>query len=408
MSEASSEIGLNIPQSLLIVGASVRHAAELAALLGIRVFAIDLFSDSETQHVSNSFRVNEFSEVLDLLPEIQAEFWMYTGGMENRADLIRSISKEIPLAGCNAYVAKHCKDSFTLFELVSRAGFQVPNFAKASEFKQIDQKRSWLCKNNESVGGLGVFQLEHSTSQRFDYFQELIPGRSCSAVFIANSNQCAFAGATHQLVGWEQFGSKSFQYCGSAGPLFEIDAKQKEVLTCLGKHLARELKLVGLFGIDFIQNDSGIWFLEVNPRFPASLEVFSNVSNVNLIQAHLAACVDDELPTAIEFLNNRQVFKAILYNRFELPLAISSGFWNACRRVLESQQANSWQFKITDTSDCVSIQPRHPVCTLICEASVNEPQWMKQILTLVDNIYEHLKSQSVTKQDKANVHSFQE
>ena len=72
---------------------------------------------------------------------------------------------------------------------------------------------------------------------------------------------------------------------------------------------------MGLFGVDFIlRQDQTVCPIEVNPRFPASVEVLERVLKFSAVGLHVAACRDGVLPAA-EALSkvDRVAGKAILY-----------------------------------------------------------------------------------------------
>jgi predicted ATP-grasp superfamily ATP-dependent carboligase len=75
-----------------------------------------------------------------------------------------------------------------------------------------------------------------------------------------------------------------------------LEASERDELRRLGKALSREFKLCGLFGVDFILNAAGIWPIEVNPRYAASVEVIERASWLSTMQLHALACQKGELP----------------------------------------------------------------------------------------------------------------
>jgi predicted ATP-grasp superfamily ATP-dependent carboligase len=55
-------------------------------------------------------------------------------------------------------------------------------------------------------------------------------------------------------------------------------------------------RLTGLFGVDLIRNSRGLWLIEVNPRYTASVEVLELATGANLLALHAAACEHAALP----------------------------------------------------------------------------------------------------------------
>jgi predicted ATP-grasp superfamily ATP-dependent carboligase len=64
----------------------------------------------------------------------------------------------------------------------------------------------------------------------------------------------------------------------------------------MGNVIAARFDLVGLFGVDFVRTPGGLFPLEVNPRYTASVEVLERVTQVPLVAWHVAACLRGELP----------------------------------------------------------------------------------------------------------------
>ncbi len=384
--------GPKFPKRLLIFGASVRHAAELAAARGIRVVAVDLFADRETRCVAECFRISQFDEIVKILPEINADQWIYTGGIENRPNLIEIISKKIPLCGCHAKAAVATRQAARLFEIVADHGFLVPQFMPASELDDVSKSANWVAKKNKSVGGAGVsFVAKDSTSSEFDYVQKKITGQSLSAIFVSNVHDCLLVAVTRQLTAWNELGAREFQYCGSVGPV-ELDPANADIVANLGKLLAAKLEIQGLFGIDFILNEHGPWFLEINPRFTASIETVSRFASQNIMQMHLDACLGIQNLVGGVTVTNEKVAKVILFNRSPVQIDVCQHRWAQCKTVLAELNHPGIEFAMTDTSaDQESIAPRRPICTLKCCFSKSIADIDRELILAADAIYQQLE-----------------
>ncbi len=90
----------------------------------------------------------------------------------------------------------------------------------------------------------------------------------------------------------------------------------------IGDCLATEFRLTGLVGVDAIVNRRGVWPVEVNPRYTASVEVLERALDIPTLGWHVDACVRGCLP-AVPKPNRRGLAwcgKAILFA--ERPLEI--------------------------------------------------------------------------------------
>lgn len=141
----------------------------------------------------------------------------------------------------------------------------------------------------------------------------MIPGTPCSAVYVASGGHARLLGVTEQLIGTAWSGAKPFAYAGSIGPC-RLSAGERAQWDHMGLALAEEFDLTGLFGVDAIANQAGIWPIEVNPRYSASIEVLERSLGLKSIALHVAACRKGVLP-ANEYLDDAATWagKAILY-----------------------------------------------------------------------------------------------
>src|SRR5215470_12886144 len=92
-------------QPLVIVGASVRAAAFSALRAGLQPWCADLFADADLQQVCPAHRLakRQFAGgLLPLLSKAPGGPWMYTGGLENRPNVVRGLTQFRPLWGNDA------------------------------------------------------------------------------------------------------------------------------------------------------------------------------------------------------------------------------------------------------------------------------------------------------------------
>jgi uncharacterized protein len=142
-----------------------------------------------------------------------------------------------------------------------------------------------------------------------------------------------------------------YRYGGIAAPLDLAPS----TCTRLQNHLHALVVATGLRGLnslDFIQENEQIHVLEVNPRPPASLDLYQGLQ-VNLFEAHIQACLGSPLPSAPLTLPNARAF-AILYAPYPLQIPASL-IWPAFCRDLPV--ANS------------TIEKMEPICSVHATAS---------------------------------------
>src|SRR5207248_128787 len=112
-------------------------------------------------------------------------------------------------------------------------------------------------------------------------------GETCSAVFLAADETCRLLGTTDQQFGAPDLPEEPFLYTGSSGPR-RLNPGEVGQLSLLGESLTRRFGLRGLFNVDYVFRGSGIWPLEVNPRYSASVEVLECALGQNFLTLHAA------------------------------------------------------------------------------------------------------------------------
>jgi predicted ATP-grasp superfamily ATP-dependent carboligase len=299
--------------SLTIVGASARAAASSAVRAGFAPLAIDMFADEDLTAFCPATRIERypigFLPALASMPEAP---WIYTGGLENYPGLIGRMAELRPLLGNGPAALRAVRDPRKLFKALHAAGLHAPAIYSG----QDASTKRWLLKPRRGSAGLGVRLADADGLElppRGAILQEYIDGESCSATYVAAGGRAVLLGTTRQLVGRDWDVSPEFLYLGSIGPL-DLTVSDTSILRRLGNILAAQFSLVGLFGVDFIRTGSGLFPVEVNPRYTASIEVLERVTGMPLVAWHVAACLRGELPAGSQPASG-YAGKAVVYAR---------------------------------------------------------------------------------------------
>jgi len=283
---------------LIILGASVRAAAFSAIRAGFEPYAIDCYADRDLSAVCPTVKIERYPR--DFVPALAAAPqtpWIYTGGLENYPRLVERLAALRSLWGNVGKGLREVRRPVRLLEAAVEAGLGYPR--TQSEVSPQERPTRWLVKRRRSSGGLGVrFARDAETARlnRGSHYQEYVEGQAASATFVAAFGRAILLGATQQLLGHESgISDRPFLYAGSIAP-FDLNEDEIARLQALGGWLAKQLGLVGLFGIDFIRTSQGLWLIEVNPRYTASVEVLERAMNVSILALHATACQHGELP----------------------------------------------------------------------------------------------------------------
>ncbi|HZW30201.1 MAG TPA: ATP-grasp domain-containing protein [Isosphaeraceae bacterium] len=305
-----------MPHDVLILGASARAAAFSALRSGLRPYCADYFADRDLAAACPVHRVDPAHAARDFLAIAEAlppSPWFYTGGLENHPELVERIRRRHRLWGVGAGVLRAVRDPIRVARVLNEAGIPVPEARR--DGRGLPRDGSWLVKPMASGGGRGIAPLTGSASpdSAADYVQRRIDGPSFSALFLGRGDRARLVGVTRQ---WTGIAGAPFAYRGSLGP-WSIGPDLAGRLRTLGDRLTAAFGLVGWFGVDYILADGLPWPVEVNPRYPASLELHELASGCSLLEQHRRACEggdgEDPLPQEPGVPRPPVLAKRILY-----------------------------------------------------------------------------------------------
>ena len=282
-------------RSVIIVGASARAAAFSALAGGLTPICADQFGDADLSLRCVVTPIRDypagFAQFVQCAP---GEAWIYTGALENYPALVTRIVSQKSLWGNDAQ-RWPWRDPVAVQRTLRTAGFAAPEVRDTAD--SLPHDGSWLRKSRRSSGGHGVelWGEANSGDQKSpadQYFQRFVAGTSCAAIYLAAPDgQSRLLGATEQLLMPASGNGPAFRYAGSAGPL-RLDDRRSQLLADIGQILTNGLGLVGLYGIDYIDDGRDIWPVEVNPRYTASIEILERSLSFSAVGWHVAACRD--------------------------------------------------------------------------------------------------------------------
>lgn len=278
------------PPPLIVVGASGRAMAQSGRRAGIAVHAADLFRDTDlVESCVSSTRLDPYPDgIVDALRSLPSAAWCHVGGLENRPDILEAVAAERPLAGSSAAAVRLVRDHRWLAARVREVGLAMP--ATHDTAVGVPCDGSHLVKPRAGAGGRGIRRWTGATTEdRGLVWQRWTAGMPCSAAYRASGAGTDLFLASRQLVGWKPCRGAEFAWCGSITR--RLPGAVTAVVERLGRHVAAEAGLLGLFGIDFLLDDEGrVHPLEVNPRPTASMELWERSGAGSIAASHLTAC----------------------------------------------------------------------------------------------------------------------
>ena len=308
---------------LLIIALSGRALAQSAQRAGLNVVVIDAFGDTDTRSASGAclvipsrfkngtlrFQSNALrTAVIEAHQRYGCTSIVVGAGFEGAPENLALIAEQFTLLGNSAEQVREVKDPLRLASLFVHAGLAYPETVLSAPANPS----GWLCKHVGSSGGLGVGGIgvgigvrphagSDPYSHPYSYWQRRVAGEPCSALFLANGKQALLLGINHQWVSPTvrtpfRYGGAIAQQSLPAAALLSL----KRSISALVRHCG----LKGLNGLDFMWDGKAITALEINPRPPATFELYDPDFSKGLLWHHINAC-NGELPL------NLPIFKTV-------------------------------------------------------------------------------------------------
>jgi uncharacterized protein len=329
-------------KKLAIVGASVRAAAFSALRAGYEVVAADLFADADLSRECSATCIRGYPESLaDWLASAECDAWLYTGALENHAELISRMSKLRPLLGNSGGALRAVRNPLVLQTVLQTAGLAFPETVDSSARLPLDG--SWLCKTYRGASGSGVWLLfgadaRTRAEKENAFYQRFVSGVSAAAVFACSPAGAQVLGVTRQLVGDARAGAKPWHYAGSIGPL-PVNKEIQSQLARLGELLSARFQLRGLVGVDLVIADNRAWVLEINPRCTSSAEIVERVCGENLMEAHVAACLGPSATLGLSPTSDGMAHgKIVVYAKRDVTISDQFYAWAIDQSAVDAEQ----------------------------------------------------------------------
>jgi uncharacterized protein len=254
---------------ILVVSVSARMIAQLAVADGHEVIALDRFGDVDLLATVGTAPTSD--ALAALAADVDAGAVVYGAGFENRPDLVARLADGRELLGTPPELLAAVRDPFAVGDAARAAGARAPE-TRPDRAVASPASGAWLRKPRRGGGGRGISRWAGGRLASGDILQREIRGLSCSAVAIGDGHAAVVAGVTEQLHHPGGFG-----WIGNVTPprlpeaeLAELDGQLRAVCA----EVAARFGVRGAFGVDAVWDGRHAWVLEVNPRPPASLELF--------------------------------------------------------------------------------------------------------------------------------------
>ncbi|MGH6867013.1 MAG: ATP-grasp domain-containing protein [Methyloceanibacter sp.] len=288
--------------SVLIAAISGRALARAAVEAGLVPLVADFFADADTEQlayrcckfdgdIGRGMQWPSLATALASLAEAAPPPLfgaIYGSGFEDRPELLMRVAERWPLLGNDAAAIARVKAPESFFATLDALGIPHPQTANSRPRKGAN----WLAKRRGGAGGSHVVPSRLQKDSADVYYQELVEGRSVSALFVANGED------TRVLAFSEQWTSpapgRAWRYGGAAFPAALAPSVEMSMTDAV-ERAASAFGLKGLGSADFILRDDAALPIEINPRPGATLDLFAS-DKTPLLTLHLNAVIDGRLP----------------------------------------------------------------------------------------------------------------
>jgi uncharacterized protein len=343
-------------EAVLIAAISGRALAMSARRGGYLPLVADFFGDQDTvaaaqAHVplasafAQGFRKHDLASALARLARQHVPVGIVCGtGFEDRPQLLAWLEQRWRLFGNGADTVARVKDPEIFAALCRHCDLAHPRISLSAPAA----RDGWVAKRRGGSGGAHVTAAWTKEFGGDVYYQSVVPGRSVSALILANGRSAIALGFSEQWVCPTV--RQPFRYGGAVRPA-NIAPVVVERLAESACRLATALALKGLNSVDFMVDGDNFSILEVNPRPGATLDIFESDAGA-LFALHMAACKGDLIGEAPRFDGASAC--AIVY---------------AERDVVAPGQFKWPSWCADRPSAGIAIKPGEPVCTVHADAA---------------------------------------
>ena len=286
------------PRTLVVAGLSVRALAESARQGGWAVISLDLFGDADTRRASAHWApIGKPSEMcIDptlLRQELQraaqqarVDGWVPASGFEGAPELLAVGGTALPCLAIEPSGMKRVRDPASFFGALDRHRLPHPRIS----FEAPADPAGWLAKRAGGCGGAHIREasqvIADPANRHADtYFQRHQAGTPMSALFVAEGERFRLVALNRLIV--RAVWPLPHVYAGAVGPI--LDERLERAADRALSVLVPEFGLRGLASLDFIADESCAYWLEVNPRPPATLQLHADAWPAGLMRIHVDA-----------------------------------------------------------------------------------------------------------------------
>ena len=317
---------------LVVIAISGRALAQSAARGGWRVQVLDAFADRDTRAAGEAVCIAregaialDYRRMFAALGEPSERIIVSGSGFERAPQVLSRLAACGTLCGNDADIVAALKQPELAAEVLRALDFTVPDVQSTPP----QDAEGWLQKEIGGAGGVHVRPAVGAPHRARCYYQRIVPGRPWSVTFLADGERAYIVGFNVQS--FCAIGAAPYCYVG-ASTCRVPDALASEMQARLDR-LVRLTGLRGLNGLDFLLDGDDAWTLEVNPRPPATFELYDEEIPNGLVYWHVRS-FQSPVPEFASLLPKRRLaargYRIVFAEHvLRVPEALECGEW--CR-----------------------------------------------------------------------------
>lgn len=292
---------------LLIIAHSARMLAQAALNCQFTALVIDCYGDQDTRALACCFKQIKSLKIKDLAAaclffkqHYAVQYCIYGSGFESEPESVLFLQTHFQLLGNNAKTFAQLHNKRHFFQTLHQLQIRHP----AVCFTPPKKSKGWLTKPQQGQGGQGIFHHHPQHTHTANYYQRYQAGQAMSVLFLANKQHSQIIGFNQQ--GTRCINNQPFVFKNIIGSITLNETVQQTLEKWLNT-LTRFYGLQGLNSLDFILAGKDCYALEINPRPPASLQLYQ----ANLLALHCQACLGQlEKPVSMHSVMAYQIVYA--------------------------------------------------------------------------------------------------